>query len=300
MELYKKYRPSTFDEVLGNKSTVDLLRNMIKTEVKHTILFSGPSGCGKTTLARILADEMKSEVIEMNLSDKTLRGIEGANQLMSTLNSHPLYSDTKVIILDEVDQATKDWQKAMKKALEDTPEHIYFFLCTTMPEKLIKDIHTRSTQVQVELQDVRTLSSYLGTICDKEEANIDKSLLRKIADASQGSVRKAMVFLDQVLSVKEENREELIKNIAVQGNEEIIDLCRALLKKENWVVISKIISNLQEEPESIRRVILGYFSSVLLRNNNNYRACEVIELFSDNFFDNGKAGLVSSCYQSTL
>jgi len=297
MELYKKYRPSDFDEILGNKSTVDLLKNMIKTEVKHTILFSGPSGCGKTTMARILANKMNAEIVEMNLSDKTLRGIEGANQLMSTLNSHPLYSDKKVIILDEVDQATRDWQKAMKKSLEDTPEHIYFFLCTTMPEKLIKDIHTRSTQVQVELQDIRTLSNYLYTICEKEQAKIDKSLLRKIADASKGSVRKAMVFLDQILSVEEENREELIKNIAVQGNEEVIDLCRALLKNNNWNNVKTILGGIQEEPESVRYAVLGYMSSVLLRSSNA-RASEVIEEFREPFYV--KALLVNACYLLNL
>lgn len=294
MELYKKYRPVEFEEILGNKSAVDSLKGMVESgNIKHTILFSGPSGCGKTTLARIMAEKMKAEVLEMNLSDKTLRGIDGANDIIRNINAHPLYADRKVIILDEVDQATKDWQKAMKKPLEDTPNHIYFFLCTTMPEKLIKDIHTRSTQIQVELQDIRSLSTYLNDLTKLENKEIDKSLLRKIADASQGSVRKAVVFLDQVLSVDESKRADLVANISTQGNAEIIELCRALLKEENWYTISKILSNLKEDSESIRYAVLGYCNSVLLRKANN-RASEIIEMFREPMYV--KAVLTSTCY----
>ena len=294
MELYKKYRPSTFNEVLGNKSAVDSLRKMVESkEIKHTILFSGPSGCGKTTLARILANEMQAEVLEMNLSDKVLRGIDGANDIIRNINAHPLYADKKVIILDEVDQATKDWQKAMKKPLEDTPNHIYFFLCTTMPEKLIKDIHTRSTQIQVELQDTRSLTNYLDELSTKESKSIDKSLLRKIADASEGSVRKAVVFLDQILSVDESKRNDLVVNIATQGNVEIINLCRALMQGECWENVSKILSGLQEDAESIRYAVLGYCNSILLRKRDA-RASEIIEMFREPMYV--KAVLTSTCF----
>ena len=245
MELYKKHRPKTFNEIIGNESAVSSLKQMIQNKsIPHTLLFSGPSGNGKTTLARILAHELGAEITEMNMSHKEMRGIDGANELISKLGYKSLTGKKRVIILDEVDQATKDWQKAMKKPLEDCPSHIYFFLCTTMPEKLIKDIHTRSTQIQVSTINNRDLAIYLKTISEKEGIEVERSILRKVSESAKGSVRKAMVLLDQVLQVDSDKREDLIKTIHIEDNEQVIDLCRALLNKSSWGSIRIILKGL--------------------------------------------------------
>ena len=295
MELYKKYRPSELDEIIGNRSAVESLRQMIKKDsIPHTLLFSGPSGNGKTTLARILANKMNAEVTEMNMSHKEMRGIDGANELISKLGFKSLSGQKKVIILDEVDQATKDWQKAMKKPLEDTPNHVYFFLCTTMPEKLIKDIHTRSTQIQVHSINSRELSVYLKSIVEKENKSVNRSILRKITESSNGSVRKALVLLGQILEVSEDKQEELLKTIHIEDNEEVINLCRSLLRGERWQTISNILKGLKEDPESVRFAILGYMNSVLL-NNGDVRACEIIMRFEQPFYN--KALLTCACFE---
>lgn len=303
MELYKKYRPKTFDEMVGNESSLASLKNMIaKNSLPHTILFSGPSGCGKTTLARILANELgcaDSDISELNMSHKELRGIEGANQMVSNIGYKSLTGNKRVMILDEVDQMTSDAQKLMKKVLEDTPSHVWFFLCTTKPEKLIRDIITRSTQVQVELINSRTLASYMRTLAEREGKQLGASVSRRIAEASEGSVRKAVVFLQQVLEVEEEQQEDLVNRITMEENAEVIELCRALMKKANWSTIAGMLKNLKEEPESVRYAVLGYFNSVLL-NNGDARSAEIIMRFSEPFYNSGKAGLTLSCWEACI
>ncbi len=295
MELYKKYRPKEFEEVIGNQSSVTSLKNMLKNNnVPHTLLFAGPSGNGKTTLSRIMAEKMYADVVEINMSHKEVRGIDGANELISKLGYKSLTGGKRVIILDEVDQATKDWQKAMKKPLEDTPDNVYFFLCTTMPEKLIKDIHTRSTLIQVQRIPQRELSAYLDTIATKENKTVTKQILRKIAESSDGSIRKSLVFLDQVLDVPEDEQEELVKTININNNEIILTLCRELLYNKSWNDISTILKGLKEEPESVRYAVLGYMNSVLL-NGDNPRAGQIIIRFSEPFYV--RALLTCACYE---
>jgi len=300
MELYKKYRPKKFDEMIGNESVIASLKKMLADDkLPHTILFSGPSGNGKTTLARILANEIgcvDSDITELNMSHKDLRGIDGANEITSTLGYRSLSGNKRVLILDEVDQMTPDAQKLMKKPLEDSPEHVWFFLCTTRPEKLIRDIITRSTQIEVEPIDKRKMAGYLRTIAEKENQKIGSSISVRIADKSEGSVRKAMVFLEQVLQVSEEQQESLVNRLTADDDEQVIELCRNLMQRASWPVIAQILKGLKEEPESVRYAVLGYFNSVLL-NSGNQRAAEIIIRFSEPFYNSGKAGLTCACFE---
>lgn len=300
MELYKKYRPKTFDEMIGNEATLSSLKTMIANDrLPHTILFSGPSGCGKTTLARICANELgctDNDISELNMSHKELRGIEGANQITSNIGYKSLSGNKRILILDEVDQMTSDAQKLMKKVLEDTPSHVWFFLCTTRPEKLIRDIITRSTQVQVELINSRVLATYMRTLAELEGKKLNASIARRIAESSDGSVRKAVVFLQQVLEVSEEQQDSLVNRITMEDNAEVIELCRALMNKGNWNNVANMLKSLKEEPESVRYAVLGYYNSVLL-NSGNPRAGEIILRFSEPFYNSGKAGLTLSCWE---
>lgn len=298
MELYKKYRPQNFSEMIGNEAVIASLQSMIETKkLPHTLLFSGQSGTGKTTLARIIAHELgctDSDVSEMNMSSQELRGIGGVQEITNTLGYKSLSGRPRVIILDECDQMTNDAQKLLKKPLEDTYEHIYFCLCTTRPEKLVRDIITRATQIELELVPVRTLARYLRKIAEQENEQLDTSFAQKIAEKSEGSTRKAMVFLDQVLKVDADKREKLLNSITAEENTEAIDLCRALLKKESWQSIATILKSLKSDAESTRYVVLAYMNSVLLSQGNN-RACEVIIRFSTPFYT--PAELTCACFE---
>lgn len=302
MELYKKHRPSRFEDLIGNESIINSLEKMLSAKnLPHVILFSGPSGCGKTTMARILAKELgcsDSDVQELNMSHKELRGIDGASDITSTLGFRSLSGNNRVFILDEIDQMTPDAQKLMKKPFEDFPEHVYFFLCTTRPEKIIRDIVTRSTQVEVEKIDRRKLASYLRSIAQKENHVLANNVSLKIAEKSDGSVRKAMVFLEQVLQVSEEQQEALVNKITEEENIDAIELCRALTKNQSWSIISGILKKITDEPESIRYLVLSYFNTMLL-NNGDTRAAEIILRFSEPFYNSGKAGLTLACFECT-
>ncbi len=170
-ELYKKYRPKTLAGVVGNETTVNLLRNMLeKGTIPHTILLQGASGCGKTTLARILQRSLEcSEIdfIELNCSD--FRGVDTIRDIAKQMHFSPTGGKCRIWLLDEVHQMTKDAQNAALKILEDTPSHVYFLLCTTDPQKLISTIRNRCCQLSVEHLSEASLRMLIDRVLKKEE-----------------------------------------------------------------------------------------------------------------------------------
>lgn len=310
MTLYQKYRPKDFSEFIGNEFTLKALDNALKKKNHaHTYLFIGESGTGKTTAARIMASRLGAgdlDVIEINSSNN--RGIDTAREIISQMKVLPVAGDNKVFILDEVQKTTADFQEAILKALEDTPEYVYFFLCTTDAQKLIKPLKTRCTQVEFSSLTSVQLFSLLSRVCKLENANIQNSILTGIAEKADGCPRAALVLLERVLALTTEDEMKKYLESVVLADEtdtEVIDLCRALLKKENWNVIASILKGLEEKklldnPEKVRYTVLNYMNAVLLTGKENAAAMVALDAFSQNTFDTGKAGITLACLKTIL
>ena len=299
MSLPLKYRPQTFDEVLGskNKSMIASLKTVLEKESKpKTILLQGPSGCGKTTTARIIAGEFGArdiDIKELNISNT--RGIDAARAIIDNVRHKSLGGKCKVIILDECHLATKEFQNTMLKTLEEPPPNTYFILCTTEPEKLLPTIKTRATTYQVSPLMNNEVLKLLKVVCKKEGKKVDEKVLQEIVRVAEGCPREALTVLDAVIDM--DNTGDQIQAIIDQTVSEssLKELCIALLNSKSWKVTSEILKNLEGEPESIRYGILGYMNSVLL-NSGNIRASDIIIIFENNFYDSKKAGLNNACF----
>lgn len=301
MSLYLKYRPKTLDEIKGNNQTIHTLEGMLQDVEKapHAYLLTGPTGCGKTTIGRIIARRLGcvgNDFREVDSAD--FRGIDTIREIRKNSMFKSLEGPVRVWLIDECHKLTNDAQNALLKILEDTPHHIYFILCTTEPQKLIPTIKGRCSQFQMTPLNERQMLGLLKRIARSEEVKLAGEIYDQIIQDSFGLPRNALQILEQVLSVGEEERLEVTRKAAEEQSESI-QLCRALLKAGNWKTVRGILNGLKDQdPESIRRHVMGYAQSVLL-NGEDDRAGLVLEEFLEPFYNTGFPGLVYACYVIT-
>lgn len=298
--LYLKYRPKRLDDIIGNSEVVEVLRSQInENKVPHAMLFHGPTGCGKTTLARIVANELGArgaDIREIDAAD--FRGIDTIREIRRQLVFKPMEGSCQVWILDECHRLTQDSQSALLKTLEDTPDHVYFILCTTDPQKLLPAIRGRCADYQVRTLSDDEMLKLLSRVVKAEGERLKRSVYEQIIESSGGHPRNALRILEQVLAVEGKERLEVAKRVAVDQSQ-VIDLCRALINGERWKKVSQILSGLKnEDPEKIRRAVLGYCQSVLLNSpQGNHQAAAVMEEFESPTYDIGFPGVVLACYR---
>ncbi|HUU89546.1 MAG TPA: AAA family ATPase [Candidatus Glassbacteria bacterium] len=305
-ELYKKYRPKTLDQVIGQDACVRSLQTMIKKKtIPHTILFSGPSGCGKTTLARILRKELKcskTDFSEMNCAD--VRGIDEVRKIRRVMHLAPIGGDVRIWLVDEAHKLTNDAQNAFLKMLEDTPDHVYFMLATTDPNKLKNTIRTRSSEVKVKNLNAADMTSLLNDICKKEKKKTPNKVIVKIVEIAEGSARKALVLLHQVIDM--DSTEDMLDTIEKTTHEvAVFALAKILMNPHvKWKPVAKILLDLKEQDtdaEGIRYMVMGYAQSALLKNwGSPDRAYNILESFRDHFYDSKFAGVTAACYEVVM
>ncbi len=295
--LHIVYRPRTFDEYIGNEVMIKSVKSALKRT--QTYLFFGSRGCGKTTLARLIAHELKinkNDIYEIDAADKT--SVDDARQLKSTVSLAPLSGDKKIYIIDECHRLSANAMDSLLKVLEEPPKHCYFILCTTDPDKVSATIKSRAKAYEVKPLTDENALELINWICHEESIKLNKTIKEAIINECKGIPREIIITLDSIRDI--DNPDEAIQLIQVnKENPKIIDLCRALLKKEKWSEIGKILKDLKDEPESVRYAVLGYMSSVLL-NNGNGQAAFVISCFSESFIYSKKAGLILACFNSVL
>ena len=299
MGLYQKHRPQTFEELKGNKNLISTLKGLFKQPEKlpHSFLFVGSTGCGKTTLARIVANELgctQNNIIEIDTAQFT--GIDTVRDIRKSAQFIPLGGGVRVFIIDEVHRMTGDAQNAFLKILEDTPPHIYFILCTTNENSLLGTIRGRCSRFEVSLLSDKEMTDLITEIAEKEGEMLNEEVIEQIVINGLGHPRDTINILEQVLATPEKRRLATAQKSQLLQSEGK-ELCQALLKGNNWKTINGILKGLKEQdPEGIRRIVLGYMSAVLL-NSDNERAGLILECFEEPFYNTNFPGLVSACYK---
>ncbi|MFD9221434.1 DNA polymerase III subunit gamma and tau [Streptomyces sp. NPDC060064] len=225
LALYRRYRPESFAEVIGQEHVTDPLQQALRNNrVNHAYLFSGPRGCGKTTSARILArclncaqgptptpcGECQScqdlarngpgsiDVIEIDAASHG--GVDDARDLREKAFFGPASSRYKIYIIDEAHMVTPQGFNALLKVVEEPPEHLKFIFATTEPEKVIGTIRSRTHHYPFRLVPPGTLREYLGEVCGKENIPVADGVLPLVVRAGGGSVRDSMSVMDQLLA----------------------------------------------------------------------------------------------------
>lgn len=306
--LHTKYRPKTFDDMVGNEYVLFNLKNALEEKSHpHVFLIHGMRGSGKTSLAYVLANELDCEQVDYyNVANE--RGIDTAREIIDSARYRPFKGKNKMYIIDEFHQTQVAFQNALLNILEETPEHAYFCICTTNPEKIIETIKDRCYAVEVKPLSKPDGRKLLDGVMKKEKRKpVSEKVFNAIYSSSEGRPRAMLIFLNKFLSLKgdEELTSELLQ-IEDEAQAQVNLLCQALMNKESWKRVKGIITTLlkqdaTKDPESIRRMILGYFSAVALNQDEpNKRLCLLFECFKDNYYNTGKSGLTFSCQYATL
>lgn len=305
-ELINKYRPKTFDEVVGHKLQVQALQEAVKRKSARTFLFTGPSGVGKTTLARIVASEAgcgPDEVHEIDAAVNT--GVDDMRALEPLLRYRPIGRDhdgklaSRAIIVDECHALSKQAFQSLLKALEEPPPWLYWMLCTTEPNRVLPTIKTRSFAVDLKPVQDKLLSLLLSDIAKKEKLGAKSDVIEVCVEAAEGSPRQAISNLTVCANAKTATEaEELLQRAA--KSVESVDLARALVRRSSWGETCALIQKLKEtNPESVRHVVRAYVTAVALGARNGkdaVNALEILEAFSEPFYSSdGMSPLVRAC-----
>ncbi len=203
-----KYRPKTFDEVIGQDNIVKQLRAALETNtLGHALLFCGPRGTGKTTTARIIARELNPGLtnaeLAMNVNEidaASNTGVDNVREIIENIRYNT--RGHKVVILDEAHMMTKNAFNALLKTLEEPPPGVMFILVTTEPHKLIATVVSRCQKYEFTEVDRETLEDYYNTVVQGEnlEDTISRDLVRGISLKAEGSVRDGLSLLQKALS----------------------------------------------------------------------------------------------------
>lgn len=271
LSLYRKYRPQSFKEVLGQEHITKVLEAAIQNKkVAHAYLFAGGRGTGKTSMARILAKALgtsEHDIYEMDAASN--RGIDEIRQLREGVSTLPFESTYKFYIIDEAHALTKDAWGALLKTLEEPPEHVIFILATTELEKVPETIVSRCQVFNFKKPSHETLKSLVLEVSRGEKAAIAPAGAELIALVGEGSFRDTLGILQKVLTISSDaklTQEEVAKVVGAPSNETVNGFLEALAQKdtEEAITLFHTAINAGAEPNIFALLCITKIRGILL------------------------------------
>lgn len=289
--LYRKWRPTSWDEVVGQDHIVQTLHNAVETDrVGHAYLFAGPRGTGKTSSARLLAKAVNClhedlaqrpcntcancvavnqgrflDLIEIDAASNT--SVEDVRDLRDKINFSPSQGKFKVYIIDEVHMLSTSAFNALLKTLEEPPPHVIFILATTEIHKIPATVLSRCQRHEFRRIPIQIITSKLRLLCEEEAIHISDETLTLIARQSTGSLRDAISLVDQLSSMTQDISLEIAQDmLGTATSQVVIELVSAILHKDDAGGLSMIHQALDagSDPRQFARQVIDYLRNLLL------------------------------------
>lgn len=283
--LYRRYRPTSLEEVVAEKQVTDpLLASIQKGQIGHAYLFVGPRGCGKTSVARILAHQINGfkyeleddylDIIEIDAASNT--GVDNIRELRERAVVAPVEGKYKVYIIDEVHMLSKSAFNALLKTLEEPPEHVVFIMATTNFEKVPATIVSRCQTFQFKLADPSEMLEHLKKVTKAEKISIEDEALNIIINRGGGSFRDTLSLLDQISTISTKKiTAESVREILGMPSEESVKVLLDAYKNQDLDAIRKQIIELKKDNVDINQIAEQMISHII--DNLDLQLLQIVE-----------------------